>query len=32
MLFLIIIAIGLLNFSITRRISTAGSGSGKENR
>ena len=31
-LFLIIIAIGLLNFAITRRISTAGSASGKDKR
>ncbi len=31
-LFLIIIAIGLLNFAITRRISTAGSSAGKDKR
>jgi cellobiose transport system permease protein len=31
-LFLIIIAIGLLNFAITRRISTAGSAPGKDKR
>ncbi|MEP7036611.1 MAG: sugar ABC transporter permease, partial [Actinomycetota bacterium] len=31
-LFVIIIAIGLVNFAITRRIASAGSGSGRNNR